>query len=556
MRSTKANMDEHNFTTIFSVLVISLDLRPSPQAGLRQVFNKTHCYAFKAGDAIKHMANLHFEVDLRPTQSAHAYSFDPDTSLFLLKRFFAAHFLHHPSSRTETRLSVSSTLQITPKGVAIVTDFCKSLQIKACEMPQVARSSFNTMNLFRFDRALATNKILYSKHMNHILLSAMLGSSPNVWLAEALPQPVANVLESELVADPNVQFGASKALALAVQVSPFHHRYFTNPESDAHIQYYERESGMRVFVEDSVDGAGLPDGKHYHFSGKVFVQWLCDCATVYSPQEAVEIGQLMVNYGVITPMGQSTRFLNLRDALYTSDELNSQACQWGFVLRDLSDESIITLSISCDSELFQKILADPGTRHLFKSHLEKEKCAENFDAYIQLRDFLRHERKLARLFRYYVEAQGTSHKTRLENATTALVEKCMALAADIYWRNFSTESNCNLNIDFEVQKEIDFAISQLGVVALAQCDDTFDNEDYLQTPVAERADMDKLLDQRPFAPKTTENGLSERVRHLASVNLTFCKITNSIYRLMEVDLFPKFLQSREFALVAEQYCAA
>ena len=49
---------------------------------------------------------------------------------------------------------------------------------------------FNTMSLFKFERDLSTDKILYSEYFLHLLFNLLMGPKPNIWTASNKPDPL------------------------------------------------------------------------------------------------------------------------------------------------------------------------------------------------------------------------------------------------------------------------------------------------------------------------------------------------------------------------------
>ncbi|OBA19531.1 hypothetical protein METBIDRAFT_45818 [Metschnikowia bicuspidata var. bicuspidata NRRL YB-4993] len=581
-------INEHNFIAAFSILIIQLGLsaeKPKKKHILPQL-SKSHAYSFKVDQAISAMESLSLKIDLNIIENIICFSFGPDLALSLLKKYFTGHLLHDPSSRTEVTLHSHSTVQITPKGTALVYNYCKSVGMKRQDMPEVVKSSFNTMKLFQFDRSSSTRRALYSKYLNHILISEMLGSLPNVWSPEAKPKVVPNLYEAE---EPEISLntdhiGFSGTLekqngSIGESASPFHHRYFSNPESDSHVQYYESSSGLRLFRDKVFQIDKKEVYVEYCFSGKAFVQWLCDCTTLYCASEAVEFGQLMIHYGLIIPVTKSSNgntFIDHRDAFYTWNELEDNLCRWSSPARSVRE---MRKSSSGDSEqagptarkyqrhVFQKLLADPGIRHLFKTHLEKEKCAENINAFLQLKEFQTVKRKLSSLVKHYNKTTDVQKKERLFVAAEKMASKCLAMASYLCSRYFSADSMCNLNIDFGLQQEVDRVIELIrgGSFDDAPLTDG-DFAAYLKTPIMQeemtfelKSDDSKdlaiveesSLTSSDLTDLSEGSALMDTMRVLDKVERVFSKIAYSVYRMMEVDSYPKFIQSEEYMLAVE-----
>ncbi|GEQ67422.1 hypothetical protein JCM33374_g1087 [Metschnikowia sp. JCM 33374] len=584
-------INEQNFIAAFSILIIQLKLtveRPKKKHILPQL-SKSHAYSFKVGEAISIMNSLCLKIESGIIDNVISFSFGPDLALSLLKKFFTGHLLHDPSSRTEVNLHAHSTVQITPKGTAILYNFCKSVGMKRYEMPEVVRSNFNTMKLFQFDRSSSTRRALYSKYLNHILISEMLGPSPNVWSPEAKPRMVSSLYdvdEPDFLLDPDqILFSGSAARPLPKKtpkqqsLSPFHHRYFSNPESDSHVQYYESASGLRLFRDKVFQSEKKEVYVEYCFSGKAFVQWLCDCTTLYSTSEAMEFGQLMLHYGLIIPVTKPDTcdtFMNHRDAFYTWNESGEYVCRWSSSAKSSKE---LRKTASSDSEenevangrkkdVFKKLLADPGIRHLFMSHLEKEKCSENMNAYLQLKEFQDVKRKFSSLVKHYYKENDSQQKERLLTAAEKMSSKSLAMASYLCSRYFSPDSTSNLNIDFGLQQEIDrvIAVMKGGKHSDAPLSDG-DFAAYLKTPMQEDMKFE-LTTETPKEVRVSgeetsisssemgelsheQSSILDTMQTLNQIDRVFSKIAYSVYRMMEVDSYPKFIQSEEYMLAVE-----
>lgn len=581
-------INEQNFVAAFSILIIQLKLtveRPKKKHILPQL-SKSHAYSFKVSEAVSVMDNLSLKIDLGIIDNVLSFSFGTDLALSLLKKFFAGHLLHDPCSRTEATLHSHSLVQITPKGVAVLHNFCKSVGMKRQDMPEVVRSDFNTMKLFEFDRSSSTRRALYSKYLNHILISEMLGPLPNVWSPEAIPRPTPNLYEKEELeyhlGSDHVMFSGSvaKPAATANQntLSPFHHRYFSNPESDSHVQYYESVSGMRLFRDKVFASKGKDLYVEYSFSGKAFVQWLCDCTTLYSASEAVEFGQLMLHYGLIFPVtqfGDAGTFTNHRDAYYTWNELEENLCRWSSATRTSKDLRKSASVENEDSEpaknhkkdVFKKLLADPGIRHLFRSHLEKEKCSENINAFLQLKEFQSVKRKLSSLMKHHNKSDDPLKKERLLVAAEKLSSKCLGMASYLCSRYFSPDSTCNLNIDFGLQQEINRVIALMKGNSFPETPlSDGDFAAYLKTPIMheemtfelkcettkdQSGEQTSLTSSEMGELSKDHSSMTEVIEMLDKIDRVFGKIAYSVYRMMEVDSYPKFIQSEEYMLAVE-----
>ena len=122
--------------------------------------------------------------------------------------------------------------------------------------------------------------------------------------------------------------------------SPFHHRYFTNPESDAHSQYYVSSVGVRLLKDKIVlVGPNKSVTVDYCISGKAIYQWILDCTDIINPNHAHEIARLLVKHNLIKPVSFSSSLSFSRDAFYQLSTLGLALSLWDFFDRNLQDSS-------------------------------------------------------------------------------------------------------------------------------------------------------------------------------------------------------------------------
>lgn len=584
-RSSGPEINEKNQIEIFSMLIYSLNLEVLPkQKGL---FAKVYPFSFEVSRAIECMQLLELAIELTTTvTSTISYSVKHDLAFALLKKFFAAHYLHCPSSRTESVLTESMVVQVTPKGTAVVYEFGRSMGFKAEKMPPLVKSLFSSMQLFAFDRSYSRNrnKVLYSGYLLHILLTQMMGPAPNVWSLTQNP-PIVETLFS----DDKLNFTLS-TLSLATQetilelkprnllpkqaVSPFHHKYFTNPELDSHVQYYESNLGIRVYHNRAFKTGKREIVVEYCFTGKSIVQWLMDCTMLSSEAEALEIGYLLMKYELLVPITQaaaSGKFFAHKEAFYVLSSKGEQACQWN------SDRVLITLTLGSMEDLntdlvgeedskkpsLKTVISDPGMRYLFKLHMDKERCLENLDAYIELMEFAKLKSQLSYLLKVHARVELAPKKKRLANIIENQAGLCYSMAYHLYLTYLSLESLYDLNIGFGLRQEIKLVMRQMGSAKLSDCPLRLETPlvDYMKTPNCDQqfdlgeaatSPVSQLteLEEQTLTTDPEKMLVADMVTALSEIYKVFAKIASSIYRLMEVDSYPKFMRSEAYLYAA------
>lgn len=582
---------EKNLLDVFGMMIISLDLKPERKPKPRYaVFAKNHPFSFDVQDAIATMALLKLNIELKTATTTISYAIQPELAFALLKRFFEGKLLHCPASRTDSVLTLNMQVQVTPKGTAMVFNFCNSIGMSRENMPAIVKSSFNTMALFLFDRSSTTDKILYSEYLIHVLFVRLMGPSPNIWSPYRKPEPVSNLFDVQIM-QPDFGFAmpepytqpwpAWESPCLSevrkFYVSPFHHKYFTNPESDSHVQFYYSNEGMRVFHDRVYHGQSEEVKVDYSFSGKAMVQWLCDCTGLLSVSEAVEIGNLFSKSALIVPITvTSKRFKNDRDVFYTLTEFGRRVCQWDSKKKlfhfslESSNNSLresITGTGGCTEEMsgdlqslsLRDIVLDPGIRFLFKMHMQKERCSENIDAYVLLLDFGKLKEKLARLLRHHKNLEEGERKAAFSQAIENQANTCYSAAFHLYSTYISLESQYDLNIDFALRQEVYEVMSNVSTQPKTDylktpiCPKLFQDEQAIETPTIRIVDehqvnFNEVSDesQNRDDPTPAPREIVDTIAALNKIHVVFGKIASSIYRLMELDSYPKFVTSDDY----------
>lgn len=438
---------------IFSLTMICLNLQEKPQKSSSKVnfLNKqAPPFTFTVKEAIDAMASLSLSVESTSTSTTVSYSIKQDLASSLLKKFMTAKLIHTPADRTRSEPKPKVLLQPTPKGVAVLHSYCKYLGFKTAKLPPILNTTFNSMDLFIFERSAVTDTIVFSEYFIHLLFVRFLGEAPNVWKSTNPPDPIPSLdhrFENDDEFDfsnfqnesfcfqqpqsqPQPQSKSNSVLPILskkqkLRESPFAHNFFTNPESDSHTQYYVSNKGVRLY-KDHKFGDKQQMNIEYCFTAKAAWQWLMDCTDIMYPHEATSVLNLFYKYGLISPIiltpstaSSKKKVQPLKSSFYTLSKTGWDISHWNEIKRTVSlanDEEIITggdngivlsnqalnhstSDASSDEEKplpvkkedeqlsLKKVLADPGMRYLFRNHLEKEFCAENLDVYLSIKHF-------------------------------------------------------------------------------------------------------------------------------------------------------------------------
>lgn len=503
---------------IFSLTMICLDLQEKPQKSSKVSFlSKQPPFTFTMQEAIDKMADLSLSVESTSTSTTVSYSIKSDLATSLLKKFMTAKLIHTPADRTRAEPKAKVLLQPTPKGVAIIQSYCKLLGFKTANLPSILSSTFNSMDLFVFERSAVTDTIVFSEYFIHLLFVRFLGDSPNVWRSTNPPDAIPS-LDQRLQNDDEFDFSnfqneafvfqqqhqsqptqstTSKSSILPIltkkqkeRQSPFAHNFFTNPESDSHTQYYVSSKGVRLY-KDHKFGEKSSISVEYSFNAKAAWQWLMDCTDIMYPHEATSILNLFNKYGLISPIiispstASSKKIITAsKTEFYTLSKAGWDISHWNNTKRSMSvanDEEIITdnqgivLSnqavnnpndSSSDDEnvpkkeeqlSLRKVLADPGMRYLFRIHLEKEFCAENLDVYLSIKHFSKKMTLLKNVLEMQKqeEQKGSDKwKAATKSAIVKLINECLSSAYNIYSSYITIGAPYQLNIDHSLRERI------------------------------------------------------------------------------------------------------
>ncbi|CCF55751.1 hypothetical protein KAFR_0A03160 [Kazachstania africana CBS 2517] len=538
-RSPNGLIFTEDLKSVFSVLIICLDLKAhSDTKTLFNAFTKYHPFSFTIQSAIEIMKHLEIKVDMNTTCINVSYNIKKSLALHLLQLFMDAKLLHTPADRTRGEAKEKVILQPTPKGVAILQKYARDIGLK--KMPSILLSSLNSNKLFVFERSSLTDSIVHSDYLIHILFINLMGPSPNVWSPsnsdDKLPT-LSQLLEysNDTFTFENMNYAGMSGFvgksddadiesSWSDQIdenilhekdrkSPLAHKFFTNPDSDSHVQYYVSDRGVRLF-KSKVFGQNktIVD---YCFTTKALWQWLMDCTDIMYPKEAVSMAALLLKLGLIIPIllppsnNSKKKFQISRSSYYTLSKTAHEIVQWNIqessrtsntdylkktvqtprenyidiefassgniVVTDEKRSLNHNLEVTddylshADSQFkdLDDILRDPGMRYLFRRYLEKDFCAENLDVYIEIKKFL----KRMTLLKKIIESRNnkSAKKNTLElgfsdynNHVAATIDsalikqanECLEMAYHIYSSYIMIGAPYQLNIDHNLRESI------------------------------------------------------------------------------------------------------
>lgn len=611
-KTSCGKMFESDMKDIYSVLIICLGLKEQnvKRTIVTKIFGQQYPYSFSIDEALNTLKSMDLTIKHSMTSSMISYNIGPELGLALLNKFYHARFLHSPADRTRRKPKRGISLQPTPKGVAVLQEFCQKHGMKKEFCPEILQSNFNSMDLFNFDKDLISDKILYSSYFLKLLFKRILGLEPNIWNESNKPDSIPS-LDRKIVAEEWVDFSSLGSLKnpsnasikssiedpenpIAIldtlsctnekkdHISPFYHRYFSNPESDSHTQYYVC-SGVRVFKDKKyVDSDGNSIILDYCFTGKALCQWLLDCTDILSVGHAVEIIGLLVQENMLNALNyKDTKLLKDRKAYFTIGKAGKKLCTWNKnsirscmkrpSYSHLSNSAMCTnvdfnsyigeyplssSQIEMQNICFKTVLRDPGMRYIFRKHLESEFCRENLDAYILLSQYRTKVKILEKLLLSDKDKLYYQNITGSYPQIARLSDICMTLAYHIYFTFLSTDSPNVLNIEYKIrenvysilmsQKEVkdDFSKSNNSEELISNSLYSSTLVDSPKSEIKGSSDDSTLIVLDKYIIEHSSQGeLLNNLRIIAQLSCPFQDVINHTYKLMEFDSFPKFLNS-------------
>ncbi|KAI3404154.2 SST2 [Candida oxycetoniae] len=616
-RTTTGRVYQKDLKDIYAMLIIELDLKKDAtvnrcnlqhgiSSSLSKVkfikLSKSFPYSFYMSTAIEKMNQLSLKIESTKTVTLISYSFKPALAETLIREFYKAKFLHSPADRTRGEPKSSVALQPTPKGLSIVQTFCVKQGLPKSSMPEVLfHNEYNTMQLFAFERDHISDKLVYSDNLVELLFSALLGPSPNFWSPTNKPDKIRvskkkhndevfdyNIADFQFSGDylslkqVNTNFSVSTigeecAFSFSkyqntchdltqnpydsettsnILQSPFYHRYFENPKSDAHMQYYISSVGVRLLREKTASRNG---NLQYCISGKAIYQWLMDCSDVVCPKEALEICSLFLKQNLMAPLesdgGKEENYFS-RSKYFKLTTFGLQVSRWG---KPSQQERILTpqcirnrdgsKKISKFKIPLAEILKDPGTKLQFRKHLEREFCSENFDAYCQLEIFNSKVSAYLNAISSNKVSEITAEDVKQSIATQQ--KTCMSMAYQIFNTFISTESSSVVNIEYRLRMKIVNLLTRLTMEQQQEIDGNDDESvKYLTTPT-DTITMSGITYSPSSETIHSDNDLTESELNqksdpskiLREINTLFEQVKIHMYKLMEVDSLPKFLNN-------------
>lgn len=376
-------------------------------------------------------------------------------------------------------------------------------QMMNCNLPDILNSKFNSMELITFERDSRSDLIIHNEYWDKLLFLQIMGSKLNIWSTNSPPDEikllgdyfnkedsnngVKNMLnpslaltnedtffeylrnrQNELIekesklnslsnndsnnnnnnknqqqqqSSPNSnKYNQIKANNKNHEISPFYHKFFTNPDSDSHVQYYTSKNGLRFFKSKSIFVNNKKVQIDNCFSGKAIVQYLMDCTDLMYQIEAIKVASFFLKYELIKSISNSNEFKPSKDSIYILTEKGLDLVKWdnhikmkispsenvgqsdSELIKNLEESELESESQSeSESEdeedefgipkqidfskidqnsvglSLNQILQDPGLKYLLRQFMITNLCVENLNAYDDIIEFQRRMNVLKKL---------------------------------------------------------------------------------------------------------------------------------------------------------------
>ncbi|KAG7711447.1 hypothetical protein KL933_000676 [Ogataea haglerorum] len=592
---------------IYSCLLYCLDLKAEREREhklLKLAFKTYHPYSFSLETGLAAMQKLRIHLENTATCIDISYEIKAKTARELLQLFMNARMLHSPEDKTRSKLKSGVLLQPTPKGVAILSSFCSKYGIRGHNLvPDILKSNLNSMELITFERNSRTGAIVHSEYWNKVLFLHLMGPTKNFWSPNMPPDELPDLSRSYIeetfgtangfgsfemtsqdsfYAFLNEKRASAQPVELEEQVekieknpvSPFHHRFFTNPDSDSHVQYYVSSKGVRLFHNKIVE---RPDGSKENmgtcFTGKAVVQWLLDCTDVCSHGEAVRVAGLLWDMGLFYLLnGQDfpnvSKFIPRRNAYYFLTKEGSKLVHWTLPDRipTLSDEESETEGQTQQSPTLQislkDVLEDPGMKYQFRTHLVDEFSVENLEVYNDIQLLEKKFKVLKKLLKLKEREKmfllrtplRAKRKATISAAVIKLSTDCLSDAFNIYTAYLAQGTPFELNINSRLRTDI--SRKMVASEQRAPKEVRINTEIQVPTPPPKTdlpvnkkdptqltLDLQSIKFVDPPAPSPTDYSIAPVLESLAGIMPLYEEVKRHVFELMAKDSLPKFLES-------------
>lgn len=297
-RTSSGRLYTKDIETIFSMLMLSLELTPE---GVKSFFfTKPYPFSFMVEDAVLRIQDMCVKIVVGTTRTSISCNVSAQSAILFVGRFMSARLLHCPADRTRTEPKPNIILQPTAKGVHFLSLYCEKNGIQVEKLPAVRallESNHNSMQCFAFNRDPITDSVARNDSFVYLLFQRMMGPAPNIYSVTNSPDTIpATARYQPVTFDGPVP---AHTPTPASYESPYAHRYFSNPKSEALSQYYISSKGVRLFSQKQFSKTLTVD---YCVRGRAMWQWLLDCTDLVYQSEALHLVSLFIAQNIIAPI--------------------------------------------------------------------------------------------------------------------------------------------------------------------------------------------------------------------------------------------------------------
>ncbi|KAH8730160.1 regulator of G protein signaling domain-containing protein [Phaeosphaeriaceae sp. PMI808] len=441
-----------DFKDLFSTLIVSLPLTP------HRVRFRMVDFTFTSDEAVTNLGSLKFSQSNRmpdPKDSSRVVTTTTTTTFSMAKemarsvcqKFLEAKFIESVESKNDFS-NKSSVWQLTPKGVHILERFCLRNGIQSAHVRSVIDSNRNPHQLVVLERNTENDKLHHDEQTIEIIFRRFVGITAN---------------ETQSDTDSINEFSNCNVGVKLVK----HRKSATRP--------YE-----------------------YTFNGRNAAQWLMDCSTMVDPREALEIGSLFLQLGLIHPVdGRNSEqtFQGLKQVNYYITAHGEAVAGWSVEPVPAGGDALPAktregMARDSNSNRTNVIIRNPSWRLLYREFLKETMCEENLSFYLEVKEFDRH----------YKSAVSDKGDNKVET-----IRETLAAAYGLYNAFLAPGSPNELNIDHALRTQ-------------------------LATRMTRAVGDDAAM-----------------LQSLNEVAALFQKAQTSIFKLMSSDSVPKFIKHAKYA---------
>lgn len=410
-----------DFKDLFATLIVSL----LPLSAHRVRLTKVE-HTFLSEDAINNLGSLKFSQSNRmpdpkdpsrivTTTTTTTFSMAKDMARSICQRFLEARLIESADGKYQQVYTMKGSVwQLTPKGIAILDQFCSKNGIQQKQVAELIGTTSPT--LVSLERDNTTDKLQTDRATMEVVFRRFVG-----------------------IGGFNVKNNVNTA------------------DSDSLTDYRDGFTGVKMAAERKVGGKTYKET----FTGKAATDWLMDCSTTVDRRETVEIAAYFVEYELMECIQQDRAYMAQYPGSHMFQPTKHSIYQLTVRGKDLINgagsrgrpsehepqprEIRVNEKLPRDSntQRLEKILGDPALRLLFRENLRETHCEENLSFYIDVDEFVKSCKTAIR------QAQKNPSTTSMDG-----IKEIMAQAYGIYNAFLAPGSPCELNIDHQLRSNL------------------------------------------------------------------------------------------------------